>query len=63
VTRMTNKIYCVDTAIPVDERKTKKHKTHTVSDGERTFKVRKLTELKDANKSLKKNISDSPIAL
>ena len=41
-------IYYVDTAISVDGKKRGKNKTHTVFDGERTFRVRRLTELEDA---------------
>jgi len=42
------KIYYVDTAIPSDRKKRGRHKTHVVFDGDRTFKVNKLTELEDA---------------
>jgi len=42
------RVYYVDTAIPSDRKKRKKHKTHVVFDGDRTFKVNRLTELEDA---------------
>jgi len=42
------KIYYVDTAIPADRKKRRKHKTHVVFDGSKVFRVGKLTELEDA---------------
>jgi len=42
------RIYFVDTAIPADRKKRRKNKTHTVFDGDKTFGVRRLTELEDA---------------
>jgi hypothetical protein len=39
------RIYCIDVAVPNDKRR----KLHVVFDGERTFGIRKLTELKDAS--------------
>jgi hypothetical protein len=48
---MANKIYFVDTAIPADKKKKEKRgrgKTHAVFDGDRVFRVKKLTELEDA---------------
>ena len=39
------RVYYVDTAFPADKKKRKKNRTHTVFDGERTFKVRELIEL------------------
>ena len=42
-------VYYVDTAISVDGKKRGKNKAHTVFDGEKPFKVRKLTELEDAS--------------
>jgi hypothetical protein len=46
---MAERIYFVDTAIPADKKKRKKEKTHVVFDGERLFKVSKLTELDGAD--------------
>jgi len=43
------KIYYVDTAIPADRKKRRKHKTHAVFDGSKVFRVKKLTELEDAS--------------
>ena len=43
-----NGIYYVDTAISVDGKERGKNRTHTVFDDERTFRVRRLTELEDA---------------
>jgi len=40
--------YYVDVAIPADKKKRRKHKAHVAFDGDRTFKVNKLTELEDA---------------
>ncbi|MCF3653195.1 MAG: hypothetical protein L2C94_003405 [Aigarchaeota archaeon] len=42
------RVYYVDTAIPSDRKKRRKNKTHVVFDGDRTFKVNRLTELEDA---------------
>jgi len=42
------RIYHVDTAVPSDRKKRRKHKTHVVFDGSKVFKVGKLTELEDA---------------
>ena len=41
-------VYYVDVAIPPDKKRWR-HKTHVVFDGDRIFKVRKLTELEDAS--------------
>ena len=43
------RVYYVDTAIPSDRKKRKKHKTHAVFDGVGVFRVKKLTELEDAS--------------
>jgi CRISPR/Cas system endoribonuclease Cas6 (RAMP superfamily) len=43
-----SRVVFVDTAIPADKKKMKKHKTHVVFDGNRVFRVKKLTELEDA---------------
>jgi len=43
-----SRVYYVDTAIPADRKRRGKQKTHAVFDGERIFKVRRLTELEDA---------------
>jgi hypothetical protein len=45
---MANAIYFVDTAIPSDEKKRRKEKVHVAFDGNRVFRVKKLTELDDA---------------
>jgi len=42
------RVYYVDTAIP-SGRKKRKHKMHAVFDGDRVFRVKKLTELEDAS--------------
>ena len=42
------RIYHVDTAVPSDRKKRRKHKTHVVFDGSRVFRVERLTELGDA---------------
>ena len=41
------RIYYVDAAIPVDRKKRGEHKMHAVFDGDRVFRVKKLTELED----------------
>jgi hypothetical protein len=41
-------VYYVDVAIPIDKKKRGKGKTHVVFDGNRVFRVKKLTELEDA---------------
>jgi hypothetical protein len=45
---MADRIYFVDTAIPADKKKRGRNKTHAVFDGNKVFRVRRLTELKDA---------------
>jgi len=40
-----NRIFFIDTAIPADRKKWGKHKMHTVFDGNKVFKVGRLTEL------------------
>jgi len=45
----SNRIYFVDTAIPADKKKRRRDKMHVVFDGSRVFRVRKLTELEDAD--------------
>jgi hypothetical protein len=40
--------YYVDVAVPADKKKRRKNKTHVAFDGDRTFKVNRLTELEDA---------------
>ena len=42
------RIYYVDVAIPADRKKRGKHKTHVVFDGDKVFRVKRLTELEDA---------------
>jgi len=42
------KVYYVDVAVPSNKKKRERNKNHTVFDGNRVFKVKKLTELKDA---------------
>jgi hypothetical protein len=44
---MANRIYFVDVAIPADKKRGR-GKVHTAFDGSRVFRVKKLTELKDA---------------
>jgi len=41
------RVYYVDVAIPSD-RKKRRNKTHAAFDGDRVFRVKRLTELKDA---------------
>jgi len=43
------RVYYVDTAVPSDRKKRRRHKTHAVFDGVRVFRVKKLTELEDAS--------------
>jgi len=45
---MADRIYFVDTAIPADRKRRRRDKAHAVFDGNRVFRVRRLTELKDA---------------
>jgi len=42
------RVYYVDVAIPSDRKKRGKHKTHVVFDGDKVFRVKRLTELEDA---------------
>jgi len=46
---MAERIYFVDTAIPADRKRRRRDKAHAVFDGSRVFRVKKLTELKDAS--------------
>ena len=46
---MANKIYFVDTATPADKKKRGRRKTHMVFDGSKVFRIRRLTELEDAD--------------
>jgi hypothetical protein len=46
---ITDRIYFVDTAIPADRKRRRRDKAHVVFDGSRVFRVRRLTELKDAS--------------
>jgi len=46
---MADRIYFVDTAIPADRKRRRRDKAHAVFDGSRVFRVRRLTELKDAS--------------
>jgi len=43
------RVYYVDTAVPSDRKKWRREKTHAVFDGDRVFRVKKLTELEDAS--------------
>jgi hypothetical protein len=46
---MADGVYFVDVAIPADrKRRRRRDKVHAVFDGDRVFRVRKLTELEDA---------------
>jgi hypothetical protein len=40
-----SRIFFIDTAIPADRKKWGEHKMHTVFDGNKVFKVGRLTEL------------------
>ena len=45
---MADGVYFVDVAIPADRKRRRRGKVHAVFDGDRVFRVRKLTELEDA---------------
>jgi len=45
----SDRIYFVDVAIPADKKKRRRDKMHEVFDGSRVFRVRRLTELEDAD--------------
>ena len=42
------RVYYVDVAVPADKKRRGREKIHAVFDGERVFRVKKLTELEDA---------------
>jgi hypothetical protein len=45
---MANATYYVDVAIPNDKKKKRKEKAHAAFDGNRVFRVKRLTKLEDA---------------
>jgi hypothetical protein len=45
---MADRIYFVDVAIPADRKKRGRGKVHVVFDGDKVFRVKRLTELGDA---------------
>jgi len=45
----SSRIYFVDTAIPADRKRRRRDKAHAVFDGSKVFRVRRLTELEDAD--------------